>query len=360
MDKIKKAWAYVQKAWTFIFNGHFMVSFVRWMTLTGGNIAESMFLLATLWVTINAVAHPLLLHILPTATIEVANYLAITAFSIVPELIIIPLIITCYSHWSLVVRRKSKPAWLWAVLYTVPALIFLGVTVMTIASFVSAKGTVDIQLDGNQLVIRCLSGWWYSTVNMLFAQSGKQQYADMLDEKDATIAQITEAFTTEKSQMNDDFAKHQNAMEESFATQKANLERSLADQKANLESVIERLKGDLGTVTIRLEEQSNQARRLAQRAESLERSGLEDYPRVVSEWIDKGVKTAMIDEIVEVTGHQKRKLIRAPFQRSNRNKDLILISSVIDWLKVTPPPETSHQNGCSKVLSMDEYLEMEA
>lgn len=342
MDKIKKAWQY-------IFNGHFVVSFVRWMTLTGGNVAESAFLLATLWVTINSVAHPLLLHILPTTTIEVINYLAITAFSIVPELIIIPLIITCYSHWSLVIRRNIRSAWLWAGLYTVPAVVFLIVTVITIASFVSAKGTVDIQLDGVQLVIRCLSGWWFSTVNMLFAQSGKQQYADMLDEKDKKLSEITESFAAEKSQMNDDFAKHQNAMEESFNK-----------QKADMEALIERLKGDLGTVTVRLEEQSNQARRLAQRAESLERNGLEDYPRVVSEWIDKDVKTATIDQIVEVTGHQKRKLIRAPFQRSNRNKDLILISSVIDWLKITPPPETGHQNGYSKVVSMDEYLEMEA
>lgn len=349
MDKFKKVWAYVQKAWTFIFNGHFMVSFVRWMTLTGGNIAESMFLLATLWVTVNAVAHPLLTRILPTVTIETTNYLAITAFSIVPELIIIPLIITCYSHWALVVRRKSKPAVLWGVLYTLPAVVFLFVTITTISSFVSAKGTIDVHLDGTQLVIRCLSGWWFSTVNMLFAQSGKQQYADMLDEKDAKITEITETFAAEKYRINDEFTKHQSAMEESFHK-----------QKADMEDVIERLKGDLGTVTVRLEEQSNQARRLAQRAESLERNGLEDYPNVIKEWIDKDVKTATIDQIAEVTGHPKRKLIKVPFQRHNRNKDLIIVSSVVDWLKVTPSPETSHQNGYSKVLSMDDYLEMEA
>jgi len=307
MDKFKKAWKY-------IFNGHFMVSFVRWMTLTGGNVAESAFLLATLWVTINAVAHPLLAQILPTTTIEVVNYLAITAFSIVPELIIIPLIITCYSHWSLFVRRRNKSALLWSVLFTVPALVFLVVTVTTIASFVSAKGTIDIQLNGAQLVIRCLSGWWFSTVNMLFAQAGKQQYADMLDSKDEEIKRL----------------------EEKIKRQKLENEAELNELKSGYSIQVEEL-------LIQIKEQNQQLNRLSERASSLSRDTLENYPIVAIDWVENGKRTVSIDELIAATRISKQKIAAAirsgKLQKDNRNKDLIRVSSVIEWLKSMPMPE---------------------
>ena len=69
-----------------------------------------------------------------------------------------------------------------------------------------------------------------------------------------------------------------------------------------------------------------------------------NYPRVASEWLATKRKTVTIDEIVMVTGHTKRKVVKAPFKRSTRNPDLVLISSVIEWLKTVPlPANTSRQ-----------------
>ncbi|MBV9228103.1 MAG: hypothetical protein JOZ18_02230 [Chloroflexi bacterium] len=65
------------------------------------------------------------------------------------------------------------------------------------------------------------------------------------------------------------------------------------------------------------------------------------YPKVASEWLQKGVKSATLDEIVEVTGHSKRRLSKAPFQHASRNKDLIILASVIEWLKTAPLPENT-------------------
>jgi hypothetical protein len=64
------------------------------------------------------------------------------------------------------------------------------------------------------------------------------------------------------------------------------------------------------------------------------------YPKVGSIWIEKGVKSVSIEEIVEVTGHSKRLVSSAPLQRTSRNKDLILVTSVIEWLKTAPLPES--------------------
>jgi len=65
------------------------------------------------------------------------------------------------------------------------------------------------------------------------------------------------------------------------------------------------------------------------------------YPRIASEWLAKNQKSTTLEEVIRITGHSKRRLNRAPLQRSPRNKDLIRINSVIEWLKTAPLPESS-------------------
>jgi hypothetical protein len=71
---------------------------------------------------------------------------------------------------------------------------------------------------------------------------------------------------------------------------------------------------------------------------------LERYPRIQS-WLSTGQRTAAIEEIVDVSMQSKRKVINrvhdGTLKRSPRNAQLILISSVIDWLKTAPPPQQS-------------------
>ncbi len=69
---------------------------------------------------------------------------------------------------------------------------------------------------------------------------------------------------------------------------------------------------------------------------------LQHYPKMQS-WLATGQRTAAIEDIVEVTQHSKRKIVNrvhdGTLKRSPRNAQLILISSVIDWLKTLPPPQ---------------------
>jgi hypothetical protein len=71
---------------------------------------------------------------------------------------------------------------------------------------------------------------------------------------------------------------------------------------------------------------------------------LEAYPMVASEWLAKNRKSVTLDEIITVTGQSKRRLNRVSFARSSRNKELILVSSIIDWLKTAPKPEPKTVN----------------
>lgn len=71
-----------------------------------------------------------------------------------------------------------------------------------------------------------------------------------------------------------------------------------------------------------------------------------NYPRVAAEWLVNNRRTATLDEITEVTGYTKRRLNKAPLRRSSRNPELVLISSVIEWLKTLPTPTHNEtQNG---------------
>ena len=91
------------------------------------------------------------------------------------------------------------------------------------------------------------------------------------------------------------------------------------------------------------------------------------YPEVLHQWVEKGRKTATIDEIMEVTGQSKRRLNKTHFQRSPRNQKLVLVSSVIEWLKSAPLPirrpgpntdPIPVQNGHSEVQPLGDLIEL--
>lgn len=85
-----------------------------------------------------------------------------------------------------------------------------------------------------------------------------------------------------------------------------------------------------------------------------------NYPRVASEWLASNRKTATLEEITSVTGHTKRRLNKAPLRRSSRNPEMVLISSVIEWLKNAPlPGNTSSQNASIADGGLNDSLNQE-
>jgi hypothetical protein len=74
---------------------------------------------------------------------------------------------------------------------------------------------------------------------------------------------------------------------------------------------------------------------------------LQAYGEDCVRWLCSGIKTATIDDVSQHTGHSKQKIVKAKLRRSPRNADLILIESLIEWLKETPPnaPQLHIVNG---------------
>ena len=182
----------------YLFTGGWIVDLVRWLIDTGGNIAESAFVLATVYVTINTVAHLLVTWLLPDDAIRSLNQMSVIAFSVLPELIVVAAMAVTFDHWCMVARTRRVDAWVWAVAYTLPTFVFLCMTVYTITSFVTfevsstlvthvvngKQVTVAVaaspQATGTILVIRCLAGWSYGMVQMLWVKLGKKGYASLV------------------------------------------------------------------------------------------------------------------------------------------------------------------------------------
>jgi hypothetical protein len=163
-------------------SGQFIVDFVRELVKIAGNVSESAFLLATVYVTINNVAHLLVSWIFPSTWISVANQMSVIAFSVLPELIVASAILTCYDHWYCYSQTKSKGPLMWALAYTLPTSVFAVMTVVTLTSFVSVEATTNISptATGLSLVVRCLAGWSYALTQMIYCQRGKIGYAHHL------------------------------------------------------------------------------------------------------------------------------------------------------------------------------------
>jgi hypothetical protein len=170
-----------------------IVDLVRWMITTGGNVAESAFLLATVYVTINVVAHKLVAWVLPLNMISSLNQISVIAFSVLLELIVAAAIKVTFDHYKMAVGTKKWYAWAWAGLYTLPTIIFLWMTIVTITSFVSLEAiNVNYQASGPTLVIRCLAGWSYGMLQTLFVVMGREGYANVFHRLRAEIARLGE------------------------------------------------------------------------------------------------------------------------------------------------------------------------
>jgi len=312
-----------------------VVNIVRQIVITGGNIAESLFLLATLWVITNAVAHTLVTWILSNHDIELVNNLSTVAFGALPELILISVICTCYNHWSVTCKRKSIASGIWATLYTLPALFFVVITVSAITTFVSTKGTQTIPMDSSWLVIRCLSGWCYAVVNMLFKKLGEPHYASQFESLGAAL--------TRKQEEIERLTSHfENALQTANSNFTIAMQSKQSEFEYQINTVVAR---EIERLQNLLEAKSLQVEKLSERASSLERDELASYPKVRSLWVEKAKRTVSIDEIAEVTGLSKQRIRSAitsgKIVRDNRNKDVFRVASVVEWLKSIPAEKTT-------------------
>ena len=284
-----------------------------WLIISAGTMSELAFLVASLWMSVSASVHPLVLSVIgywtggnDQASEQIAIHIsemATTAYVALPECILALAFITTLGHirtW--LYDRRDLAALIWSVLYGAPTLVFLVLSMITLGCSVVS---VTFTLPGPLIIIRALAGFIYAFASLLYWRLGGEQETDRLRKKDDLINDLI----------------HNN--------------RELSDQ-------LEAEKAETARLNQALTDSKNTQKRLIEDLNKSADTALEAYGEHCLNWLRSGIKTATADEINQFTGHSKQKISHAirsgNLQVSPRNKELVLISSLIEWLKNNTAP----------------------
>jgi len=296
-----------------------------WLIISAGTMSELAFLVASLWMSVSASVHPLVLSVIgywtggnDQASEQIAIHIsemATTTYVALPECILALAFITTLGHlrtW-LLYDKRDLAALIWTVLYGAPTLVFLILSMITLGCSVVS---VTFTLPGPLLVIRALAGFIYAFASLLYWRLGGEQEVDRLRKKDELINGLIAA------------------------------NKELTDQ-------LEEEKAEVARLNQLLTESKNAQKRLIEEVNKSADTALEAYGEHCLNWLRSGIKTATADEINQFTGHSKRKIGNAitsgNLQVSPRNKELILISSLIEWLKNNPAPAFNADRQTEKI-----------
>ncbi len=163
----------------FFLNGHFLVFTGRWVIRVSGYVAETALLFAVLWISGTSVAPSLVELVISKTFMDYLVMLVMVTLALIPEIILANAIINSIKQWMNVVQDYRKPmAWVWAILFTLPTLMFLILTAITLNTL-GANGGNLVKISSNTLNFRMDAGWTYGLLEVVYAGVKKlfPQYA---------------------------------------------------------------------------------------------------------------------------------------------------------------------------------------
>jgi hypothetical protein len=192
-------------------------------------------------------------------------------------------------------REDIRPL-AWGILYGLPTLVFL---ILSVATLGFSVANAAFQMPVSLVIARAIAGYMYAFVSLLYTQLGTPQEVDRLKDRDQIIAGLR---------------KHIEVLTGELTEQKR-LSESAKRAKAELETELNRSSD----------------------------TALEAYGQDTIAWLRSGIKTVSVEEINRFTGHSKRRIKNAIDARklliAPRGDNLILVSSLRKWLEEVPPPE---------------------
>lgn len=306
--------------------------FLYWLVVSAGTVSECIFLIASLWVSVNATVHPLMLEVMSEHMTMTLSQLSISMFTALPEIILGLAVVTTYRHIKFFIAHRKSSSLVWALLFGLPTLVFASLTVWTLCASSLEIGYI---MPAFLIATRVLSGYVYGFLSMLHMLIGEPDQADYVSALKAKNTQTSEELTGVIETLNLEIAQ-----------QKSDFTSEIADLKERFTQIIEELNSENDQVKQLVSTQQNQIIQLSEKATSLVVGPIERfYPHVKSELLDNGVKSVSLDDLVRLTGLSKRKIQNATLRKTGRNGELYLVSSVIEWLKSLPISSNGNGNG---------------
>ncbi len=263
---------------------------LHWIIISAGTMSECVFLVASLWVSVNANVHQFVLMFISEDATRFLTELATTAYVVLPECIVGLAVVVTLSHLrTWLYNKRDYRSAIWTALYGMPTVVFLFLSLVTLGCSVA---NATFEMPTWAVVTRALAGYMFAFTSLLYTQLGTPQERERLAHKDANITA---------------------------------LQAEIARREGELREVI----GEKTALYKALNVSSE--------------STLQAYGDNVIEWFNSLEKTVHIDAIAANTGINKRRLQGAIDRKELRvrgtNKELVWTPSLREYLLKNAPKQ---------------------
>lgn len=281
---------------------------LHWLIISAGTISECAFLIASLWMSVNASVHPLVLLFIDDTTSQHLTELATAAYVALPELILGLAFVTTIGHVRLwLYNRRNYSAAIWTVLYGLPTLVFLVLSLITLGCSVTS---VNFRLPEPLIVVRALAGYMFAFTSLLYTQLGVPQEKDKLQKKDDLLAVLRQ---------------EKDAMIAELSGKNAQLQEIVQRQNAELQEQKELLAESKNT-QLELPEEKSDAVNIAEPEQSL--------------------SDPTTDEHVTVTTRYMSTYVRIPAPEGFSNRNTAITINDVPFASINQALDTKVWNGC--------------
>lgn len=322
-------------------------SLVYWLILSAGTASDLVFLFASLWMSVSANVHDFILQFMSEREATNITYLATTAYVALPIFIVGLAVVQTIGH---VKMWKTGGLWsrLWTILFGIPAIVFLVMDFVTISCSVV---NVTFTMPGFFVVLRADSAFIFAFGSLIYFFLGKPQERERLAEKDSLIAGLQAELKSEIARLSQEKEDAINGIQARLIPEITRLNQEMSRLKSEHQREIDRLtaeyEGEITLLSNDLDRSRTQETMLLQAVNKSRESSLQGYSQECIDWLMSGIKSASVAEIKQYTGLTTAKINNAiapgKLRTTPNNKALITISSLVEWLKVTPAPVASKE-----------------
>lgn len=303
---------------------------LHWLIISAGTISECAFLIASLWMSVNASVHSLVLLFVTEQTAQHLTELATAAYVALPELILGLAFVVTIGHVRLwLYNKRNYSAAIWSVLYGLPTVVFLVLSLVTLGSSVAS---VNFRLPTELVVVRALAGYMFAFTSLLYTQLGTPQERDRLQKKDDLLTQLSQ---------------EKDAMQQELNAEIARIQQTLTAEIARIKSELDAVYKEKETA---IQEKTMLYSALTQSSED----ALQAYGDTVIEWLNSLDKTVDVDDIAAHTGMNKRRLQNAIDKGELRirgtNKGRVWVPSLREYLTKNAPKSQSKEQETGPIL----------
>jgi hypothetical protein len=313
---------------------------VYWLILSAGTASDLIFLMASFWMSVNANVHELILRYMSEDTATYITYLATTAYVALPIFIVGLAVVQTVGHIKM---WKTGGFWsrLWAIVFGIPAVTFLLMDFITISCSVA---NVSFTMPTFFVILRADSAFIFAFGSLIFFFLGKPQERERLAEKDGLLAGLKAdmqasltALNTEKDKLLTELRVEKDRLIATLTSEKASILAFASQEKESLLSTIDAKNDEIESLKSLLTETQKGYAELHRSVNQSEDTALQAYGEKCILWLKSGVKSANVETITQYTGLGTAKinnaLKRGDLKVTPNNKELILISSLIQWLR---------------------------